>query len=156
MRLTLHKFLDKYHDAVLLHCDMWKWKGNYEQINCGVGEPNMVNIAAGMAAKGKKVVIYGVAGFVIYKSYEQIKLNVKGFAENHGSIVFCNAGHNGCYSICGRGHEVYDDEILMEGLDIPLHTPVDRQGFVRTLKNGLKQNGVSFIRLGWDNEKWRV
>lgn len=156
MRQTLHKFLNRYQGEVyLLHCDMWKWQGNYNIINFGVQEPNMVNVAAGLASQGKRVIIYGVAGFVIYKAYEQIKLNIKGWAENHGSIVFVNAGHNGCYGICGRGHLVPDDHILMQALDIPLFDPVDRKTFVRNVKDGLKNHGVRFIRLGRDGEVWQ-
>lgn len=158
MRYTLHKFLNRYSGEVyFLHCDMWKWTdGNYKIINCGVQEPNMVNIAAGLASQGKKVVIYGVAGFVIYKAYEQIKLNIKGWAENYGSIIFVNAGHNGCYSICGRGHLVHDDYKLMEALDIPLFDPEDRKTFVRNIKDGLQHSGVRFIRLGWDGAPWQA
>lgn len=158
MRYTLHKFLNRYSGEVyFLHCDMWKWTdGNYKIINCGVQEPNMVNIAAGLASQGKKVVIYGVAGFVIYKAYEQIKLNIKGWAENYGSIIFVNAGHNGCYSICGRGHLVNDDYKLMEALDIPLFDPEDRKTFVRNIKDGLQHSGVRFIRLGWDGAPWQA
>ena len=157
MRKTLHKFLSRYPGEVyLLHCDMWKWPdGNYKIINCGVQEPNMVNIAAGLASQGKQVIVYGVAGFVIYKAYEQIKLNIKGWAENYGSIIFVNAGHNGCYNDCGRGHLVYDDHILMTGLDIPLIDPPDRQQFVRAVSDGLRKPGVRFVRLGWDNEVWK-
>lgn len=157
MRATLNKFLTRYQGEVyFLHGDMWKWtEADYTQINCGVQEPNMVNIAAGLASQGKRVVIYGVAGFVIYKAYEQIKLNIKNWAETSGSIVFVNAGHNGCYSICGRGHLVSDDHILMQALEIPLFDPADRKTFVRNLKDGLQQPGVRFIRLGWDNEVWQ-
>lgn len=115
----------------------------------------MINIAAGLASQGKRVIIYGVAGFVIYKAYEQIKLNIKDWAEHHGSIVFVNAGHNGCYSICGRGHLVHDDHILMQGLDIPLFDPPDCRTFIRNVKQGLQSNGVRFIRLGWDGEVWQ-
>lgn len=157
MRETLHKFLNRYPGEVyFLHCDMWKWTdGNYNIINCGVQEANMVNIAAGLASQGKRVIIYGVAGFVIYKAYEQIKLNIKGWAENYGSIIFVNAGHNGCYSVCGRGHLVDDDLNLMVALDIPLIDPPDRKRFVRSVVHGLKRPGVRFIRLGWDGEVWQ-
>lgn len=157
MRETLHKFLNRYPGEVfLLHADMWKWTdGNYNIINCGVQEPNMVNIAAGLASQGKKVVIYGVAGFVLYKAYEQIKLNIKGWSENYGSIIFVNAGHNGCYSICGRGHLVDDDLQLTQALEIPLFDPQDRNTFVRNVKEGLQQKGVRFIRLGRDKEVWK-
>jgi transketolase len=135
---------------------MWKWpEADYKIINCGVQEPNMVNIAAGLASQGKRVILYGVAGFVIYKAYEQIKLNIKGWAENYGSIIFVNAGANGCYTGLGRGHLLDDDAVLMQALDIPLYDPVDTSTFVRTVKEGLQQSGVRYIRLGWDNEVWR-
>jgi transketolase C-terminal domain/subunit len=114
----------------------------------------MVNIAAGLASQGKRVIIYGVAGFVLYKAYEQIKLNIKGWAEHTGSIIFVNAGHNGCYSICGRGHLVDDDWKLVDALDIPLFTPASGSTFIRTVKTGLQNTGVRFIRLGWDDVKW--
>ena len=157
MRATLHKFLSRVNnpDIYLLHADMWGFPTTGNVINCGVQEPNMVNIAAGLASQGKRVIIYGVAGFVIYKAYEQIKLNIKGWSENLGSIVFVNAGYNGCYNICGRGHLVYDDHILMQGLDIPLFDPPDRKTFIRDVKEGLQHTGVRFIRCGWDGEVWR-
>lgn len=162
MRSTMDKFLSRLDadDVYLLHADMWGFKKFLAKrpdhvINCGVQEPNMINIAAGLASQGKRVIVYGVAGFVIYKAYEQIKLNVKGWAENYGSIIFVNAGHNGCYSICGRGHLVEDDHILMQALEIPLFDPITRKKFVRVLKEGLQNTGTRFIRLGWDGAPWK-
>ena len=157
MREKLHKFLNRYPGEVyFLHCDMWKWtEGRYHQINCGVQEPNMVNIAAGLASQGQRVIIYGVAGFVIYKSYEQIKLNIKGWAENKGSIIFVNAGANGCYKGLGRGHLLDDDELLMKALEIPLYDPPDTKTFIKNVSDGLRNNGVRYIRLGWDGEVWK-
>ena len=154
MRATLDQFLADNPDVIFLHCDMWGFPLAPNVINCGIGEPNMVNIAAGLASQGKKVIVYGVAGFVIYKSYEQIKMNVKGWAENYGSILFCNAGHNGCYSVYGRGHLVDDDYQLMEALDIPLYDPEDRKTFLEVVTEGVQSNGVRFIRLGWDGAPW--
>lgn len=162
MRKSLDVFLSRAgnNDIYLLHADMWGFKrfsSKYPErvINCGVQEPTMVNIAAGLSSQGKRVIIYGVAGFVLYKAYEQIKLNIKGWAEHHGSIIFVNAGANGCYSKCGRGHLLDDDQLLMQALDIPLYDPSDRQSFIRYLKEGLQQKGVRYIRLGWDGEVWK-
>lgn len=156
MRKTLNRFLNRYNnkEVYLLHADMWGFE-TFNSLNCGIQEPNMVNIACGLASQGKKVIIYGVAGFVLYKSYEQIKLNVKGFAENMGTIIFVNAGANGCYSFAGRGHEINDDELLCKALNLELIEPETRQQFIRTIKNKLKINGSSFIRLGYDGEKWK-
>jgi len=157
MRTTLHKFLNRYSGEVyFLHADMWKWTtGNYNIINCGVQESNMVNIAAGLASQGKRVIVYGVAGFVLYKAYEQMKLNIKGWAENHGSVLFVNAGANGCYSICGRGHLLDDDKQLTSALGMEFYDPVDTSTFVRNVKEGLQHTGSRYIRLGWDNEVWK-
>lgn len=158
MRATLHRYLTKLNhpDIYLLHADMWGFPTGGNVINCGVQETNMVNIAAGLASQGKRVIIYGVAGFVIYKAYAQIKLNIKGWAEKYGSIIFVNAGHNGCYSVCGRGHLVYDDYKLMDALEVPLFEPPDRRTFLREVKNGLKHRGVRFIRLGFDGAPWQA
>jgi transketolase C-terminal domain/subunit len=115
----------------------------------------MVNIAAGLASQGARVIVYGVAGFVIYKAYEQIKLNVRGWAENYGSIVFVNAGANGCYSNLGRGHLLDDDELLMQALNIPFYDPLDRKTFIKNVIEGLENTGVRYVRLGWDGEVWK-
>jgi len=159
MRATLDKFLRrvKNEDIWFLHADMWGFDTSKypNSLNCGIQEPTMVNIASGLASQGKKVIIYGVAGFVLYKAYEQIKFNVKGWAENYGSIIFVNAGHNGCYSVAGRGHLVEDDYKLCDALDLELSTPMCRKEFLREVKLGLKENGAKFIRLGWDDEKWQ-
>jgi len=158
MRATLDKFLrrTKNKDIYFLHADMRSYDINKypNALNCGIQEPTMVNIASGLASQGKKVIIYGVAGFVLYKAYEQIKLNVKGYAEKSGSVIFVNAGHNGCYSIAGRGHLVEDDYKLCDALEMDLFTPKDRHSFVKDLRDGLSNNGARFIRLGWDNEVW--
>lgn len=159
MRATLHKLLTrlKNPDVYFLHADLWKWDSkDYNCINCGVQEPNMVNIAAGLASQGKKVIIYGVCGFVIYKAYEQIRMNIEGWADQKGCIIFVNAGANGAYAHQGKGHQLPDDAELMNLLHIPLFTPLDRSTFVQQVSEGLrKPNGARFIRLGWDNAPWK-
>lgn len=159
MRLTLHKYLTRLHhpDVYLLHADLWKWDNTkYNCINCGIAEPNMVNIAAGLASQGKKVVIYGVCGFVIYKAYEQIKMNIRGWADTKGTIIFANAGAGGQYANQGKGHIINDDRDLMALHGIYTYDPPDRSSFVNLLSEGLrKDNGVRMIRLGWDGEVWK-
>lgn len=155
MRKTLHRFLNKTNNIYLLHADMWGFETKGNVINCGIQEPTMINIASGLASQGKKVIIYGVAGFVLYKAYEQIKLNIKGWSEYKGTIIFVNAGANGCYSFAGRGHMIDDDELLCQALQIDFYEPKTRKEFLRLIKNKLKNKGASFIRLGWDNEKWK-
>lgn len=84
-----------------LHCDSWHFKANYRCVNCGIQEPNMMNIAAGLLGQGKTVVIYGIAGFVLEKCMEQLRL-VQG---DYGKMIILNAGNHHEYpESLGRGH----------------------------------------------------
>jgi len=158
MRLTLHKFLTRLNNpnVYLLHADLWKWNDTkYNCINCGIAEPNMVNIAAGLASQGKIVFVYGAVGYVVYKTYEQTKMCVRGWADLKGSVVFVNAGKNGGYSHQGKGGELPEDGDIMALLGVPVFTPQDRSTFVRNVKDCFRQPGTRFIRLGWDGEVWK-
>jgi len=159
MRKTLHKLLSRLNhpDVYLLHSDMWKWDNTkYNCINCGVQEPNMVNMAAGLASQGKTVFVYGVCGYVLYKCYEQMKYNVRGWADTKGSVIFVNAGHNGAYAHQGKGGFIPEDADLCTLLQIPVYTPEDRSTFVKYVKDSIRQpHGSRLIRLGWDDEVWK-
>lgn len=159
MRHALDKFLSRYNnpDLYFMHADMWSFplfKAKYPDrcINVGVQETNMINIAGGLASQGKKVIVYGVAGFVYQRAYEQLKFSVVNFGK---SITLVNAGANGCYSKCGIGHIPDDDYALMRALHIHTHEPSTRCDFIRTLKKCLRSNETNFIRLGWDSCVWK-
>lgn len=159
MRNTLDRFLSKYDnpDLYFLHADMWGFKRFKERfpdrcINVGIQEPNMINIAGGLASQGKKVIVYGVAGFVIHRAYEQIKFSVVHFGT---SVTFVNAGANGCYSIAGKGHILNDDACIMRALGIELIEPEDRSSFLRAITESMRCSYPRYIRLGWDNCEWK-
>lgn len=158
MRNTLDIFLSRYDnpDLYFLHADMWqfpKFRKRFPErcLNVGIQETNMVNIAGGLASQGKTVIMYGVAGFVYQRGYEQLKFSVVNFGK---SVTLVNAGHNGCYSKCGIGHLPDDDSTLMSALGINLYEPISRGEFVKTLKTCIRNKDTNFIRLGWDGCKW--
>ena len=133
MRNTLDKFLSKYDnpDLYFLHADMWGFKRFSNRfpercLNFGIQETNMVNVAGGLASQGKRVLIYGVSGFVYQRGYEQLKFSVVNFGRN---VTLINAGHNGCYNKCGIGHIPDDDYQLMKALNVTCHEPPDRSCF---------------------------
>ena len=163
MRKTLDKFLARVNnpDVYLLHADMWHFT-EYSNIapsnviDFGIQEPTVVNFASGLAWCGKTVFIYGVAGMILHRAYEQIKLNIKGWAEHKGNIIFVNAGHTGCYIDVGRGHLIDDDILLCQALKIPVHTPTTKSEFLMHVKNSLRaKSGANFIRFGADDCKWK-
>jgi transketolase C-terminal domain/subunit len=162
MRQTLDSYLSKLNDPDIyfLHGDMWHFfdllqKKPENVLNCGIQEPNIVNIASGLAYCGKTVFVYGVAGMIIHRAYEQIKLNVKGWAETNGKIIFLNSGHNNCYKMVGRGHLIDDDDKLCNALKMPLYTPETKGKLLKRVSSILRgENGCFFIRFGHDDCKW--
>lgn len=162
MRKALDRYLARinHKDIYLVHGDMWHFdmfsnKNPTQVINSGIQEPTVVNIAAGLAWCGKTVFVYGVSGMILHRAYEQIKLNIKGWAEYNGRVIFINAGHNNCYESAGRGHMIDDDEILCKALRVELHTPERVGELLSIVSNCLRGDpGVNFIRLGWDSAPW--
>lgn len=162
MRATLDRYLAKINnpDVYLIHGDMWHFHEFADKlpdnvINCGIQEPTVVNIAAGLAYEHKHVFVYGVAGMIIHRAYEQLKLSVKGWGENHGCVTLLNSGHNNCYEGTGRGHMIDDDLILMRALGIPTHTPETKSELLKITSRVLRQeHGVNMIRFGWDDAPW--
>ena len=158
MRATLDKFLSKYNnpDLYFFHADMWSFplfRSRFPErcLNFGIQETNMVNVAGGLASQGKKGIIYGVAGFVYQRGYEQLKFSVVNFGK---SVTLVNAGHNGCYDKCGIGHLPDDDYMLMEALKINCYEPSDRCSFVKATVECIRNKQTNFVRLGWDNGPW--
>lgn len=158
MRNSLDIFLSKYNnpDLYFLHADMWgfeKFKTKYPErcLNFGIQETNMMNVAGGLASQGKIVIIYGVAGFVYQRGYEQLKFSVVNYGK---SVTLVNAGHNGCYNRCGIGHLPDDDYKLMNALNVKCYEPTGRKDFIRCLSESIRSRKTNFIRLGWDNCDW--
>ena len=152
MRLQLSKLIEK--DAYFLHADMWNIKRfpiKGKVINVGLGESNLLNIAAGLASEGKIVYIYGVCGFVIHR-YEQLKFSCKYFGSEKGKIIILNAGKYG-YENLGIGHKLDDDIDLLKILKIPYYIPKNLEEFKIIIKDLKEYNkGIYYIQLGRDYE----
>ena len=56
--------------------DDFKQKFPERFYNCGVAEANMTTVAAGLALKGFKPITYTIATFNVYKTVEQIKVDI--------------------------------------------------------------------------------
>ena len=58
-------------------------------INVGVAENNMVGVAAGLALTGKKVFVYSILPFLVFRSLEQIRNNI---CHNNLDVTLVGAG----------------------------------------------------------------
>lgn len=79
-------------------------------INAGVAEQNAINIAAGLASTGKKVLIFGILSFISTRCYEQIKLNICGM---NLPVILVGIGPGISFSFDGPTHHSLNDMTLM-------------------------------------------
>lgn len=92
-------------------------------INIGVAEQNMVNIAAGLAACGKKVFAYGIAPFVTMRCYEQIKVNL---CSMNLPVTIIGVGVGFSFGFDGPTHHGTQDVAIMRALpEITIYNPSD-------------------------------
>ena len=82
-------------------------------INVGVAEQNMINIASGLASCGMKVIIYGIAPFVVFRCFEQIKMN---FCSMNLPVSIVGIGSGVSFAFDGPTHHAIQDISVMNAL----------------------------------------
>lgn len=82
-------------------------------INVGVAEQNMINISAGLASEGLKPVCYSIAPFLVFRPFEQIRINLA--LHNQKVMLVGNGGGFG-YGIMGATHHALEDIAVLSTL----------------------------------------
>ena len=114
-------------------------------INVGVAEQNMVNIAAGLASCGKKVVIYGITPFLIYRCFEQIKFNI---CSMNLPVVFAGIGSGLSFSYDGPTHHATHDIGALNTLpEVEIYNPGDAYSGKLAAQLAIKSNSPTFVRI---------
>jgi transketolase len=116
-------------------------------VNVGVCEQNMVSVAAGLAQQGLIPLCYSIAPFVVFRAYEQIRLDVA--LHNLNVRIVGNGGGYG-YGIMGASHHALEDIAALSALQhflcfVPLCNS-DLHGACDAL---FRYNGPSYLRLGF-------
>lgn len=92
-------------------------------INIGIAEQNMINIAAGLALKGKKVYVYAIAPFATLRCLEQIKVNL---CLMNLPVTILGTGAGMSYNIAGPTHHATEDIAVMNALPrMTIYNPSD-------------------------------
>lgn len=162
MRQVIDDFIYSSQDTVLLVADLGKFpktKNTDKYVNVGVAETLLVNVALGIALTGKHVYVYSAVNFVLYKAFEQIKINVLGNSScdvNCLNITFLNGGAGFCYAGCGIGHYLLDDiHIAMTCFNgMNCYFPYDKNSTLKALN--MSMHGINYIRLCMDNQTSEV
>ena len=124
----LIKFAKKNKDVYLVTSDLGyrafeRFAEKYPKrfLNVGVSENNMIGVAAGMAMNGKKVFVYSILPFVLFRSLEQIRNNI---VHNNLDVKIIGAGGGFSYNVQGISHNTSEDISISRSLpNLAIYNP---------------------------------
>ena len=114
--------------------------------DCGIAEQNMVSIAAGIAATGKKVVCSSFAMFAAGRAFEQVRNSI-GYPHLNVIIGATHAGIS--VGEDGATHQCNEDIALMRTIpSMTIINPADETEAKLAVKAALDHNGPVYMRFG--------
>jgi transketolase len=112
----------------------------------GIGEANMVGMAAGMALSGKIVYCHTIATFLTRRAFEQVCLDV---GLHHANVRLIGAGGGAVYAPLGPTHLAVDDIALMRTIPgMTILSPCDAMEMEELMPQTVGHEGPIYIRLG--------
>lgn len=138
-----------YLDSDLMSCiGMLSWSKEHpaRAIQCGVGEANMIGVAAGLASAGFKPIAHTFGPFASRRCYDQVFLSA-GYAKNDITVVGTDPGVTA--TLNGGTHMPFEDVALYRA--IPGSTVIDisdASTLPSILAQCVERPGVKYIRVG--------
>ncbi|MDR3325501.1 MAG: transketolase family protein [Spirochaetaceae bacterium] len=122
------------------------WKNNKDQaINCGIAEANMVGIAAGLSAAGRKPYIHTFGPFASRRCFDQLFLSV-GYAGNSVRVFGSDAGVTAAFN--GGTHMPFEDMALLRAVPHSTVIEISDGAMLENMMRQLKDRpGLSYVRL---------
>jgi transketolase len=115
-------------------------------VNMGVAEQNMVGVGAGLAYTGKPAFVYSIAPFAVYRTLEQIRLDV--CLHNKAVYIVGNGGGYG-YGIMGATHHAIEDLACLSPLpNMICWIPAFNEDVDYCLDQIVQRRGPAYLRLG--------
>lgn len=114
--------------------------------DCGIAEGNMVSIAAGIAATGKKVICSSFAMFAAGRAFEQVRNSV-GYPHLNVIIGATHAGIS--VGEDGATHQCCEDIALMRTIPgMTIINPADEIEAKKAVRAALELDGPVYMRFG--------
>ncbi len=114
--------------------------------DCGIAEQNMVSIAAGIAATGKKVVVSSFAMFAAGRAFEQVRNSV-GYPHLNVIIGATHAGIS--VGEDGATHQCCEDIALMRTIPgMTVINPADYTEAIKAVEAAFEHDGPVYLRFG--------
>jgi len=119
--------------------------------NCGVAEANMTTVAAGLALKGFIPITYTIATFNVYKTVEQIKIDI--CYPNLG-VIIVGVGAGLSYAGLGSTHHAVEDIGILRSIpNLNIVSPADSLELKSILYDVIKRKKPTYFRIGKKGEK---
>ncbi len=144
----------KYPDLVVLDADLaaatktGMFRKAYPDrfINCGIAEQNLMSVAAGLAAAGKKVFASSFAMFAAGRAFEQVR-NAIGYPHLNVKIGATHAGIS--VGEDGATHQCCEDIALMRTIPgMTIINPADAVEASKAMRAVMELNGPVYLRFG--------
>lgn len=150
----LVKMGEKRDDFIVLDADLaaatqtGKFKKEFPErfYNCGIAEQNMLSIAAGIAATGKKVIVSSFAMFAAGRAFEQIRNSI-GYPHLNVIIGATHAGVS--VGEDGATHQCCEDIALMRTIPgMTIINPADETEAIKAVEAAFDIDGPVYLRFG--------
>lgn len=114
-------------------------------VEVGIAEQNLVSVAAGLAACGKKAFAVSPACFISTRSYEQAKIDVA-YSNTNVTLVGISGGIS--YGALGMSHHSCQDIAALCALpDMRVYIPSDRFQTAALIRELLKDDKPAYVRV---------
>jgi len=115
-------------------------------VETGIAEQNIVSIAAGLAACGKKCFVASPACFLSTRSMEQAKVDVA-YSNTNVKLIGISGGVS--YGALGMTHHSTNDIATLGSIpNMRVYFPSDRHQTKALMENLLQDNKPAYIRVG--------
>ncbi len=115
-------------------------------VEVGIAEQNLVSLAAGLAACGKKAFAASPACFLSTRSYEQAKVDCA-YSNTNVKLIGISGGVS--YGALGMSHHSAQDIAAMSALpNMRVYLPSDRHQAKRLIEALLEDEKPAYIRVG--------
>ena len=140
-------------DVVYLDADMMSsidtrpfWKRNPAQaINCGIAEANMMGVAAGLAAAGKKPFAHTFGPFASRRVYDQVVMSIA-YAGNSVRIFGSDPGITAAFN--GGTHMPFEDIALYRAIPKATVIEISDSSMLKNIMWQIKdREGLTYIRM---------
>lgn len=116
-------------------------------INVGIGEQNMMGVAAGLSNVGMKPMVYTMKNFILLRPHEQLRNDI-GFA--NANVKLFGVGGSEAYRFLGMSHNLFpgeEEDILKHIPNITKHFPKTEEETKELILKEYHRNGPSYFAI---------